>query len=60
MSEMRQRFDAIRDRVNELDRKVKTEQLSKEEKTKMLNEAVQLAISIGNIALEKMERGDTV
>lgn len=60
MSDMKQRYDAIRDRIVELDCKVRTGNLTKEEKTKLLNEAVQCAISIGNIALEKMEHEDIV
>jgi hypothetical protein len=58
MSDMKQRYDAVRDRINEIDRRIKTENLSKEDKAKLLNETIQCAISISNIALEKMERGD--
>lgn len=60
MSDMKQRYEAIRDRINEIDRKTKIENLSKEDKTKLLNEAVECVISIGKIALEKLDRGDVV
>lgn len=56
---MKQRFEAIQDRIHEIDRKTKIENLSKEDKIKLLNEAVECAVSIGDIALEKMKRGDT-
>lgn len=55
MSELKQRFDAIQDRVNEIEKKVRAGGLSKEEKKTLINETVQCMIAVGHIALEKMQ-----
>lgn len=61
MSELMPRYQAVKDRIHSLDQKTKNvANLTDEEKKELLEIALQCAISLSEIALAKMERGDTV
>jgi hypothetical protein len=53
-------FLAIKDRVNEIEIKVKNNDLSLSEREDIINELCQIGISLGKIALEKIKRGDVL
>lgn len=59
MSQLLQRFDAVKDRIKVLDARARAPDLSRDEKLSLIHDLVQCGISIGEIALEKME-GDKI
>jgi hypothetical protein len=58
MSEMSQHFASLKDRIKHLQEKIKDPNLTPDNKIQMLNECLGITVSLGNIALEKMKRGD--